>query len=85
MNRIMNRIMNAMLILLIMTSFGCWSASSVKERYVKTPVHAKSIGEGKSSFVFTYNGEAYRAFKTEDGKYKAILEPIAPDEPKEKK
>ena len=75
----MNRIMKAMLIMLIVTSFGCWSASSVKEMYTKTPVEAESVGEGKSSFTFEYNGQVYQAFRAEDGKYRAILEPKEPE------
>lgn len=71
----MKRILSIIFVTLLSMSLGCWSAASIKESYKKTPVKTKSIGEGKSSFQFSYNGEKYDCFKLEDGKYKAVLMP----------
>ena len=60
------------MILLAVCLAGCGSSGTITEDYSGPGVHAKSIGEGKTTFNFNYKGKGYIAVLGEDGKYHAV-------------
>ena len=50
---------------------GC-SFAAFRERYEKTPAHAKSVGEGRDTFTYEEGGKTYVLVRGTDGKYYVV-------------
>lgn len=69
------KILVSYFVLLIAFLFiGC-SGVTIKESYEKTPLNAKSIGEGRTSYKMVHKGKNYLLIKGKDGKFYAVEQP----------
>jgi len=64
----------AMMLVMALCLCGCFSAGTVTEAYRQTPAHAKSVGEGQSTFMAHIKGKTYIVAKGPDGKWHVVGE-----------